>query len=212
MFSGEAILALVFVAPLGAAGHVVSASRHQRENSDRAYRVSFGPRADVERTWRHVRKVPNSELEARYFALLLQLQRLYARLCEPSELAVGETCEVILVNRHCPDLLGALPMRLRPRAVGRRWRCGWGSRRRRSHDLELHAPFRKLIGDRRLCGFGGRDVGIAAHSVAFAQFSNAPAIHGLGHPRIDLQRRVVARDRVIETVEPEIDEATTVDC
>jgi hypothetical protein len=91
----------------------------------------------------------------------LLLQRLDARPCERGEITGGKACKVILVHRECSNFLGALPMRLRPRAVGGGRRCRRGRSGRNGRRFRLDAILRELLGNIRLCCLRSRNIGVA---------------------------------------------------
>ncbi len=71
--------------------------------------------------------------------------------------------------------------------------------------------FRVFVGDVGLDGSGGGDVGVGAGLIAFLPLGKAAPIESARQPGIDLQRRVVIGDGLVEAVEPQIDEASAVE-
>src|ERR1700728_5119836 len=69
----------------------------------------------------------------------------------------------------------------------------------------------ELVGNIRLDGLGGLDICRAAIGVPVALFGDTPAVERRRVLRIDPQRRVVIRDRLLEHAELQIDKAAAVE-
>src|ERR1700692_2075334 len=71
----------------------------------------------------------------------------------------------------------------------------------------LDAEFRELFGDVGPDGLGGGEIGFRAGAVALLLLGEAAAIEGTRELRIELERRVVVEDGLIDIAELEANEA-----
>ena len=69
----------------------------------------------------------------------------------------------------------------------------------------------KFLGDVGLDRLGCREVGATAVAVAFAGLGKAASVERAGKLLIELQRRVIVLDRIVDLAELEIDEAAGVE-
>src|SRR5215471_15632087 len=78
---------------------------------------------------------------------------------------------------------------------------------RRPMQALFHAPLRELGGDVALDGLRLGDVAAASLLVPLALLGEAEAVEGTRHLAIELQGRLVVRNRLVDAFEPKVDEA-----